>query len=107
MRYKKQTKPKIGDFWLWHSGLRTQLVSMRIQVRSLASLSGLRVQRCCELWCRSQTRLGSRAAVALYRPVGAAPIQPRAWELPYAAGAELKSKITETKQNTEINEQTT
>ena len=33
------------------SGLRTQLVSMRMQVRSLALLSGLRIQRCCELWC--------------------------------------------------------
>ena len=38
---------------------------MRLQVRSLALLSGLRIQRCRELWCGSQTRLGSRVAEAL------------------------------------------
>ena len=38
---------------------QTQLVSMRIQVQSLASLSGLRIRHYCELWCRSQTRFGS------------------------------------------------
>ena len=32
---------------------------------NLASLSGLRIRRCPELWCRLQTRLGSRVAVAL------------------------------------------
>ena len=34
-------------------------------VRSLASLSGLRIQRCHELWWRSQTQLGSGIAVAV------------------------------------------
>ena len=38
---------------------------MRVQVPSLALLSGLRIQRCHVLWCRSQTRLGSHIAVAL------------------------------------------
>ena len=38
---------------------------MRMQVRSLASLSGLRILHCCELWCRSQTQLGSGVAVAV------------------------------------------
>ena len=28
---------------------------MRLRVRSLAPLSGLRIQHCHELWCRSQT----------------------------------------------------
>ena len=37
---------------------------MRMQVRTLASLSGLRIQRCCEVWCRLQTWLGSPVAVA-------------------------------------------
>ena len=37
----------------------------RLQVQSLASLSGLRIQRCCELWCRSQTRPRSGIAVAI------------------------------------------
>ena len=44
-----------------------RLGTMRLQVRSLASLSGLRIQ-CCrelELWCRSQMRLRSGGAVAV------------------------------------------
>ena len=63
---------------------------MRMRVRSLASLTGLRIWRCRELcvghrrgvdlmwlwlWCR-------RATVPL--------IEPLAWEPPYAAGAALK-----------------
>ena len=41
------------------------LVSLRTQVWSLASLSGLRIWCCCELWCRSQIWLGSGFAVAV------------------------------------------
>ena len=37
---------------------------MRTQVRSLALLSGLRIRRCCKLWCTSQTQLGTYMAVA-------------------------------------------
>ena len=33
--------------------------TMRLQVQSLALLSGLRIQHCRELWYRLQTRLGS------------------------------------------------
>ena len=47
-----------------------------MRVRSLASLSGLRIQRCCELWCRLEA---------------AAPIQLLDWEPPYAAGVALKT----------------
>ena len=54
-----------------------QLVSMRLQVRSLTSFSGLRIRRCREQWCRLEA---------------IAPIQPLAWELPYATGAALKRK---------------
>ena len=43
---------------------RGRLVSIRMQVRSLNLLGGLRIQRCHELWYRSQTGLRSRAAVA-------------------------------------------
>ena len=50
---------------------------MRMWVWSLASISGLRIQRCCELWCRL-------AAVA--------PIWPLAWEAAYAAVVTLKKK---------------
>ena len=38
---------------------------MRMRVRSLALLSGLRIWHCHELWCRSQTLLGSHVAVAV------------------------------------------
>ena len=44
---------------------RIQLGTMRLQVQALALLSGLRIWCYRELWCRSQTRLGSRIAVAL------------------------------------------
>ena len=48
---------------------------MRILVRSQASLSRLRIQRYCELWCR---------------PVATASIGPLVWEPPCATGAALK-----------------
>ena len=71
-----------------------QLVSMRMWVQSLASLSGLGIQRCRELWCRLQMRLRSCAA--------AAPMRLLAWEPPCAMGAAQengkktkKKKITE------------
>ena len=48
---------------MWLIGLRIQLVSTRMWVRYLASLSGLRIQRCSELWCRSQMWLRSSIAV--------------------------------------------
>ena len=78
---------------------------MRLRVRSLASLSGLRIQRCRELWCRLQMRLGSCIAVALAWAVAAAPIRPLAWEPPYAAGAAqemAKRQKQKTKKNPEL-----
>ena len=48
---------------------------MRTQLRSLALLSGLRIQCCRELWCR---------------PAATAPIRPLAWEPPYVTGVALK-----------------
>ena len=66
---------------------------MGLQVRSLALLGGLRILCCHELWCRSQTRLGSCIAVALgvgHRPAATALIRPLVWELPYAMGGALK-----------------
>ena len=38
---------------------------MKMQVRSLASLRGSGIWRCCEVWCRSQTWLGSRVTVTM------------------------------------------
>ena len=55
-----------------------------------ASLSGLRICCCRELWCRSPTRLGSCIAVAVVRQTAAVPIWLLAWELPYAESVALK-----------------
>ena len=52
---------------MWLSGLRTQLVSVKMWVRSLASLSALRIWCCPKLWHRSQMWFGS--GVALYNAV--------------------------------------
>ena len=38
---------------------------MRMQVQSMALLSGLRIQDCHKLWCRSQTQLRSHIALAV------------------------------------------
>ena len=65
---------------------RIQLGTMRLQIRSLAPLSGLRIRCCRKLWCRSQMGLGSHIAAATV------PMRPLAWEPPYAEGVALKSK---------------
>ena len=44
---------------------RIQLGAMRLQVRSLALISGLGIRCCRELWCRSQMPLRSCVAVAV------------------------------------------
>ena len=44
---------------------QTQLVSAKTRVQSLVFLHELRIRRCYELWCRSQTQLGSHIAVAV------------------------------------------
>ena len=46
-------------------GKRIPLVSLRLQVQSLASLGGLRIQRSQEPRCRSQIQLGSGVAMAV------------------------------------------
>jgi len=69
---------------------RIRLGTMRLQVRSLALLSGLRIWRCRELWCRLDLVL---LLLWLWcRPAAVALIQPLPWETPYAEGAALKSK---------------
>ena len=62
---------------------QTQQVSMRMRVRPLAPLSGLKIWRWRELWCRL-------AAAALIRPL--------AWKLPpYAMDVALKGQKKEKK----------
>ena len=64
---------------------------MRTQVPSLTLLSGLRIQRFLELWCRLQTR-SSHLTWLWHRPVAIALIRPLAWEPPHAAGVALKRR---------------
>lgn len=66
------TSPKEGDLGVpivaqWK---RIRLVTMKLQVRSLASLIGLRIHCCQELWCSSQTQLGPCIAVAVMQADG-------------------------------------
>ena len=63
---------------------------MRLRVRTLALLSGLRIQCCRALWCRLQMRLRSGVAVAVAKASGYALIRPLALEPPYATAAALK-----------------
>ena len=70
-----------------HGSAEMNLISIHEDtVRSLALLSGLKIWRCHELWCKSQTWPASGVAVAT------APIRPLAWEPPNATGAALKRK---------------
>ena len=62
---------------MWLSRLRIQLVSMKMQVRSLALFGKLKDPALLILWLR---------------PVAAVPIQPLAWELLYAKGMAVKRK---------------
>ena len=71
---------------------------MKLQVRSLVSLNGLRIWHCHELWCRLQTQLGSLLLWLWCKPAAAAPIRPLAWEPPYAVGAALEKTKDKNKQ---------
>ena len=63
---------------------------MRLQVQSLALLSGLRSQ--CAVNCGVGCRRGSDPVLLWHRPAAKALIGPLAWEPPYAMGAALKNK---------------
>ena len=58
---------------------------------------GLRIWRCCELWCRSHYGSDPVLLWLWRRLVAAAWIQSLAWELPYAVGAALKGRKTKKK----------
>ena len=53
------------ELLLWFNGLGTRLVSMIMWVGALASLSGLRIRHCRELWYRLQMWLRSGVVVAV------------------------------------------
>ena len=79
-----------GEFLLAQQK-RIQLVTMRLQVQYLTLLSGLRIQRCHDLWCRSQTLLRFYVVV-WHRLAATAPIQPLAWKPPLCRGYGPKKK---------------
>ena len=67
-----------------------------MQVRTLASLSGLRIRHCREVWCRSQMQPGFFIAEALEEASSWSSIGPLAWEPPYASECspkKLKKKV--------------
>ena len=83
---------KLGVSIVAQCGLRTHIVSVRIQIQSLASLSRLRIWGCHKLWRVSLMCLRSTVATAVAQASAVAQIQPLAQELPHATGAALKRK---------------
>ena len=96
-RKDKEGKRKTQKFQLWLSDFRTQLVSMRTWVPSLALLSGLRI------WVALSYGVGHRcgsnpALPWLCRKLAvAAPIWRLAWKLSCVTDAVLKKKKKEKK----------
>ena len=83
--WKRQTKQN-------KTKQKTVIVLVRRQGLSVASLSGLRTQRCFMLHPRLQMWLGSSVAVAVVYAGTAALIGPLALEFPYSAGAAINEK---------------
>ena len=71
--------------WIW-------LGTMRLQVRSLDFLSGLRIWHCRELWCRLWCSSNPALLWPWCRQAAVALIGPLAWAPPCAACAALRSK---------------
>ena len=70
---------------------------MRLRIRSLALLSGLRIWRCPELWCRLRHGSDPELLWLWRRLVATALIRPLAWETPYAMEvAQEMAKIQKT-----------
>ena len=97
-RAKEQVTANICKEWeMLEFPIVTQRVKnlarpMRMRVRSLTWLSGLRIQCCCELQLRWP--IGSDVALLCpwYRPAAAAQVLPLTWEHPYALGIAQKKK---------------
>ena len=65
----KDSKDQIRGVPILAQWVTNPLVCTRMWVQSEASLSGLRIQYCCELWRRLQTWLRSGIAVAVVKAV--------------------------------------
>ena len=79
-----------------------------MQVPSLASISGLRIQHCCELWYRLQVLFGSGVAVAVVWAGSCSSDSVPGLELPYAVGVAIKRRKKKKKvKRKEIHEEKT
>ena len=83
-------KMSVGVLVVAHWVKNPTIVSIRIWVRSLSLLVGLRIQHCYKPWHGSQMQLRSRVAVAVAQASAAALIHPVAWELPSASDVAVK-----------------
>ena len=63
---------------------------MKLWVQSLALLSGLRIQHCCELGVGLRRSSDPALLWLWHRLMATAPVRPLAWEPPYAAGVALE-----------------
>ena len=79
----------VWEFPLWHN---VRLVSIRMWVQSLALLSGLRIRVAVSCDIGHRCSLDPVLLWLRYRPAAIGPIRPLGWELPYAAGTDLKGK---------------
>ena len=71
------------------------------EVRSLASLSGLRIGVAMSCGVGRRRSSGPALLWLWWRPVATAPIRPLAWEPPHAAGAALEKTKKERKEKIE------
>ena len=98
---RKRFKKLQEEFLLWLSRLRTRLVSMRKQVRCLASFGG-QGSGVAMSWAASHRHGSDLALLRLWRRLApAAPIRPRAWELPNVTGTVLKRQKKKKKERKE------
>ena len=87
------------EFPLWLSGLRTRLVSIRMQIWSLASLGRLRIWHYYSYSVVHRCSLDPALLWLWLRPTAAAPIRALAQEIPYATGTALKKKVLSKRQH--------
>ena len=77
---------------------RIRLGTVRLQVQSLALLSGVRIRHCCELCVGCRCGSDPELLWLWCRPAATALIGPLAWKPPYAMGAALKGQKTKKKE---------
>ena len=87
---KRCDRRRHWELLLWLSRLWTSPVSMRVQVQSPASLTGLRIQHAVSCGVGHRCGLDLGFLWLWCRPAAAASIQPLAQELSYATGVGLK-----------------